>query len=439
MGILWRTLIRRVVVVSCVVLVAVTASAQLPEGIATRSVEFWSDGIKLSGDLFWPESLKEGEKLPAIILCGGWGSTKRGANRSAPAFAAKGYFVLTFDYRGWGDSDGRLVAVDEIPEPGPDGTVTVKAQEIRLLVSPWERINDIRAAISWLELEPGVEAKKIGLWGTSFGGGNVAAVAAIDKRVACVCTQVGDVNSRLGWLLGMQRLVAKYPKAEGTPEELEAQYEAVVARLAKNASQIEELLREEKLALSSWSSLDWDGLVVLPPASAGDARLKALVEKYNVDQKSLFSILARFPERASDIIFIRRAQRARGLIDPFPQGKGFGTVPPMSGIGHVTNMADYSAVEMADTITCPVQIIEAEHEEFTDIKFLGGALYSVLEGRVPVERHVFEGITHFEIYRPPHRQRAFELQIQWFNKHLKGEASEEAGEVEKVAQVMEMR
>jgi pimeloyl-ACP methyl ester carboxylesterase/ketosteroid isomerase-like protein len=418
--------IRTGVVWACVMVVAVAAAAQQPAGVDHRSIEFWSDGIKLSGELFWPSSWQEGDKLPAIILCGGWGSTKAGAMRSAPAYAAQGYFVLAFDYRGWGDSDGRLIAVDEIPEAGSDGTVTVKAQEIRLLVSPWERITDIRAAISWLELEPGVDRHHIGLWGTSFGGGNVVAVAAIDDRVACVCTQVGDVNSRLGWLLGMQRTVAKYPKAEGTPEEVDARYEELLIRLAKNAGQIEQLLREEKLALNSWSSLDSDGLVALPPESAGDAAMKALVDAYNQDLSSLYSILARYPERASDAMFMRRAQRARGLIDPFPQGKGVGTIPPMSGVGHVTHMADYSAVEMADTVSCPVQIIEAEHEEFTDIKYLGGALYEVLEGRVPVERHVFEGITHFEIYRPPHNERAFKLQMAWFNKHLKGEVSAES-------------
>ena len=80
-------------------------------------------------------------------------------------------------------------------------------------------------------------------------------------------------------------------------------------------------------------------------------------------------------------------------------------------------------MEMADSITCPVQIIEVAGEELMDIEANGGALLKKLEGRVPVERHILD-CTHFEIYRPPHVEKAIGLQIAWFNKHLKGEASE---------------
>ncbi len=427
MGILSRTLIRRVVVGSCAVLVAVSAFAQLPEGIATRSVEIWSDGTRLAGDLFWPTSWKEGEKLPAIVLCHGWGGTKGHLNQVyAPAFAAQGYFVLTFDYRGWGASDGRLVALGEIPDPGPDGTVTVKAREIRDLVSPVERIEDIRAAIAWLQLEPGVDGNRIGLWGTSFGGGNVVAAAALDPHVKCVCSQVGDVNARWGWLNSMRLLLSKYPKAEGTPAELEERLQEIVERLSASAARIEELLNEDKLALDFWSNpLNPDGLILVTPQGASDPDVKTLAEKYNDNVKAMYSILANFPERAGEIITMQAAQRARGLADPFPQGKGFGTVPPMSGIADPVQMVEYSAMDYADLISCPVQIIEAGKEELMDIEHVGGALYRKLQGQVPVERHVFD-CSHFEIYRSPQVEEAIRLQIAWFNKHLKGEITSES-------------
>jgi dienelactone hydrolase len=403
---------------------AVTTSAQLPEGIATKSVEIWSDGTRLAGDLFWPKTWTEGERLPAIVLCHGWGGTKGRLNEwYAPVFAAEGFFVLTFDYRGWGESDGRLVVRGEMPEPDDNGEVTVRAQAIRRLVSPVERIEDIQAAISWLELEPGVDRHRIGLWGTSFGGGNVVAVAAIDKRVKCVCSQVGDVNTRNGWMSIMRAVVEKYPQASGSAAELELLYEGAVRRLSATVSKVEDLVRAEKIAEDMFANpFDPAGLLVVAEAGADDAEIEALVEAVNTDRKIVYSILAGDPERAEEIILIRRVQRARGLIDPFPQGIGFGTLPPLRGIAHASQMVVYSAADLADRIACPVQIIEAGKEELMDIEQLGGLLFKRLKGRVPVERHVFHEISHFEVYRPPARGRAIELQIGWFNRHLKGEA-----------------
>jgi len=418
--------LRGSVVFACAMLVAVAASAQLPDGIATRSVEIWSDGTRLAGDLFWPDSWSEGEKLPAIVMCGGWGSLKEHANRTAPYYAARGYFVLTFDYRGWGHSDSRLVVRGEMPKSDANGEVTVTAQAIRDLVSPVERIEDIRAAISWLELEPGVDQHKIGLWGTSFGGGNVVAVAALDKRVKAVCSQVGDVNTRHGWVTSMEAQLSKYPKTEGTVAELELQYDEVSRRLSKTAGKVENLLNEGKIGLDFWQNpMDPDGLLVLTEQGAADPAVKALVEEVNRDTKEMYSILANFPERADELILSRRALRARGLIDPFPQGKGMGTVPPLPGIAYSAEMVEYSALEMADSVTCPVQIIEAGKEELMDVEANGVALYKKLDGQVPVERHILD-CTHFEIYRPPNVQKAIGLQIAWFNKHLKGESSVES-------------
>jgi dienelactone hydrolase/ketosteroid isomerase-like protein len=405
---------------------AVAASAQVPEGIATRPVEIWSDGTRLAADLFWPESWQEGQKLPAIVMCGGWGSLKEHANRTAPYYAAQGYFVLSFDYRGWGHSGSRLVVRGEMPEPDADGNVTVTAQAIRDLVSPVERIEDIRAAISWLELEPGVDRHRIGLWGTSFGGGNVVAVAALDSRVKTVCAQVGDINTRHGWVTSMEAQLAKYPKAKGTPAELERRYDELAHKLAKTAGKVEILLNEGKIGLDFWvNPMDPDGLLIVTEQGASDPAVKALVEEVNRDSKEMYSVLANFPERADELIFSRRALRARGLIDPFPQGKGMGTVPPLPGIAHSVEMTEYSALELADSIKCPVQIIDAGREELMDVEANGAALHKKLDGQVPVERHVFD-CTHFEIYRPPHAEKAIGLQIAWFNKHLKGETTAEA-------------
>ena len=161
--------------------------------VLQRDVTLWSDGTRLSGVLLYPKGRQEGEKLPAIVLCNGWGGTKAFLMQTgiAPRFAAAGYVVINYDYRGWGDSDSRLVVRGEMPKPGPDGTVTAKAQAIREVVDPVDQQQDIDAALSYVHGEAMVDQNRIGLWGTSFGGGHVICRAAHDRRVACVVSQVG--------------------------------------------------------------------------------------------------------------------------------------------------------------------------------------------------------------------------------------------------------
>jgi len=73
--------------------------------VLQRNITLWSDGTRLSGVLLCPKDRKEGEKLPAIVLCNGWGGMKAFLMRSgiAPRFAAAGYVVINYDYRNWRD------------------------------------------------------------------------------------------------------------------------------------------------------------------------------------------------------------------------------------------------------------------------------------------------------------------------------------------------
>ena len=167
--------------------------------VVRRSVTVWSDGTRLAADIFRPKDLDEDSKLPAIVLCHGWGGKKEHLNRGiAPWFASAGYVVLAFDYRGWGESDSRLIVTGDMPKPDKDGKVTVEALAVRELVDPMDQQEDIDAAISFIEGEPLVDPSRIGLWGSSFGGGHVIWRAAHDRRVKAVAAQVGAMDQRLG-------------------------------------------------------------------------------------------------------------------------------------------------------------------------------------------------------------------------------------------------
>ena len=96
------------------------------------SVNFWSDGTRLAGDVFKPKDMSDGDTLPAIVLCHGWGGTKAHLNRQiAPGFAAAGYVVLAFDYRGWGESNSRLILKGKMPKPDDDGNITVTVTAVQ--------------------------------------------------------------------------------------------------------------------------------------------------------------------------------------------------------------------------------------------------------------------------------------------------------------------
>jgi len=134
-----------------------------------RTVNFFSEGARLEGDLFLPSDLKPGERRPGIVLCHGFtGVRSLILEDYAKAFIEAGFVALTFDYRGFGGSEG---------------------PKWRLI--PLEQIDDIRNAISFFEAQPEVDSERIGLWGTSFGGANAPYAAAVDSRVKAAVGQVG--------------------------------------------------------------------------------------------------------------------------------------------------------------------------------------------------------------------------------------------------------
>jgi len=162
-----------------------------PETYRKKEVTIFSDGTRMAGDLYLPADLKEGEKRPAIVFCAGTGGTKSGTGgRLGPNFAAHGYIALAFDYRGWGASESQLMAVDTQPKPDETGQLTTKVRALRWQMNYTDQTEDIGAAISFLAGEPGVDPERIGILGSSYGGGLVTWMAGTDPRVKCVVAQV---------------------------------------------------------------------------------------------------------------------------------------------------------------------------------------------------------------------------------------------------------
>jgi dipeptidyl aminopeptidase/acylaminoacyl peptidase len=147
-----------------------------------KPVTFYSEGVKLAGDVFLPSDAKPGERRAGVVLCHGYTGV-RGIYLpdNARVLAEAGYVVLNFDYKGWGDSDGP-----------------------KTRLAPYSRVADVQAALSFLSAQPEVDPERLGLYGTSYGGATVVFVAAIDARVKCVVSVVG-IGDGARWMRSVRR------------------------------------------------------------------------------------------------------------------------------------------------------------------------------------------------------------------------------------------
>jgi dipeptidyl aminopeptidase/acylaminoacyl peptidase len=173
---------------------------QLPENVERRAVTIWSDGTKMAGDVYRPKNVKPDDKLPAIVFVHGTGGVKKAgfSVKLATAFAQNGYIFLNFDYRGWGESDSKLLMLSDMPVPDEKGELTVKARAVRWQMDFQDQTTDIRNAIAFISGEPNVDPQRIGVFGTSYGGGLATWAAAYDPRVKCAAVQVPGMGGGRG-------------------------------------------------------------------------------------------------------------------------------------------------------------------------------------------------------------------------------------------------
>ncbi len=147
-----------------------------------EDVAFDAAGTTLRGWLYRPAPT--GGPSPVIVMAHGFSALKEmHLDRFAEAFAAAGFVSLLFDHRNFGASDG------------------APRQEI----NPWQQIEDYRHAITYAAALPGIDASRVGIWGTSYSGGHALVVAATDRRVKCVVAQVPTIS---GHASGLRRVPA---------------------------------------------------------------------------------------------------------------------------------------------------------------------------------------------------------------------------------------
>jgi uncharacterized protein len=136
-----------------------------------RDIEFNAEGVTLRGWFYRADGASG--RAPTVVMAHGFSAVKEMyLDAFAEVFAAAGLNALVFDNRNFGASDG----------------------EPRLEIDPWQQVRDYRHAITYATTLDEVDATRIGIWGSSYSGGHVLVVGAIDRRVRAVAAQVPLVS-----------------------------------------------------------------------------------------------------------------------------------------------------------------------------------------------------------------------------------------------------
>jgi len=152
-----------------------------------RNAAFVSQNATCDAELWLPKGVS---KPPVIVMAHGFGALKEwGLDPFAERFVKAGFAVMRFDYRGFGRSGG----------------------EPRRVVDGIEQVKDWLAAIESLQHRGDIDAKRLGIWGTSFSGGEVLVVAAQRAGIVkAVSAQVPMIN---GFQSALRFPVKYYPQA----------------------------------------------------------------------------------------------------------------------------------------------------------------------------------------------------------------------------------
>jgi fermentation-respiration switch protein FrsA (DUF1100 family) len=133
--------------------------------VIKTDVTFASGGLDCASWLYRPDG--EGP-FPIVVMAHGFSATRElRLDAYAERFCAAGLAALVFDYRHFGASAGQP----------------------RQLLDIANQHEDYRAAVRYARSLPWVDPDRVALFGTSFSGGHVLAVAAQDPRIAALVAQ----------------------------------------------------------------------------------------------------------------------------------------------------------------------------------------------------------------------------------------------------------
>ncbi len=126
-----------------------------------------ADGTVIAGNVFIPQATSAGQTFPAIIFINSWAFEEHEYLVQAALFASEGYIVLSYSARGWGLSGGLI----DVAKPAD--------------------VEDLSAAVDWLEANTPVDMENIGVGGVSYGAGISLLGIANEPRIKTAAAMSG--------------------------------------------------------------------------------------------------------------------------------------------------------------------------------------------------------------------------------------------------------
>jgi ketosteroid isomerase-like protein/pimeloyl-ACP methyl ester carboxylesterase len=138
------------------------AGARTDSGVTMENVVFLSNGVQLKGHLFLPPNFDENKTYRTAIVTGSWTSIKEQMPDEYASVLSKDVFItLTFDFTGFGESEGQPRQVEDYKL----------------------KINDIKAAVDFLSEHKNVNATQLTGLGVCASSGYMAHAVAQDDRI----------------------------------------------------------------------------------------------------------------------------------------------------------------------------------------------------------------------------------------------------------------
>lgn len=142
--------------------IGVDASADSSEIVET------SPGVSIDTSKYLPKKLP----APAILIAHGFGGSKDSVEVEAKFFASKGFVVLTWTARGFGESTGQIEM----------NSINGEVADTRALISYLASSKDV--------LLDAQGDPRVGIMGSSYGGANALLTASQDPRIDAVIADI---------------------------------------------------------------------------------------------------------------------------------------------------------------------------------------------------------------------------------------------------------
>ena len=125
-------------------------------------------GISIDTDQYLPKKLP----APAILISHGFGGSKESVESEAKFFASKGFVVMTWSARGFGESTGQIEM----------NSIDSEVADTRALITHLAKSKNV---ILDAEGDP-----RVGIMGSSYGGANALLTASQDPRIDAVISDI---------------------------------------------------------------------------------------------------------------------------------------------------------------------------------------------------------------------------------------------------------